>query len=253
MGEVPQQSGETIATHSGKPWGFWGTMGFAILVLLLFFLVQTLVGFGFLYSVEYESETGAEQTAQFMMGNGLLLAVATCTTGVICTLTILLLARLRRGISVGDYLALTMPTGRSFLLWLGIAVAVVFATDAIRVLAGRDMVPEFLVEAYRSAVYPPLLWLALVVAAPVFEETLFRGFLFRGWMDTRLRETGTILLTSATWCLLHFHYDIAELLAVLALGIVLGYARSRTGSLVTPLVIHALVNFLATMQVALLE
>ena len=138
------------------------------------------------------------------------------------------------------------------MLWLGIAVAVVFATDAIRVLAGRDVVPEFLVEAYRSAVYPPLLWLALVIAAPVFEETLFRGFLFRGWMETRLRETGTILLTSAVWCLLHFHYDVAELLSVLALGIVLGFSRSRTGSLVAPVVIHALVNLLAITQVALL-
>lgn len=250
---MSEQSGGTTGTSSGAPWSFWGTTGLTVLVMLLFFLVQTLVGFGFLYSVEYDqSGTDPEQTAQFMMGNGLLLAIATCITGVICTSAILLLARLRRGISVGDYLALTMPTGRSFLLWLGIAVAVVFATDAIRVLAGRDMVPEFLVEAYRSAVYPPLLWLALVIAAPVFEEFLFRGFLFRGWMETRLRETGTILLTSATWCLLHFHYDIAELLAVLALGIVLGYSRSRTGSLVTPLVIHALVNLLAIMQVALL-
>ena len=33
---------------------------------------------------------------------------------------------------------------------------------------------------YDSVVYPPLFFLALVVIPPIFEESLFRGFLFRG-------------------------------------------------------------------------
>ena len=92
------------------------------------------------------------------------------------------------------------------LLWLGIAIAVVVAIDAILMLAGRDTIPEFMIKGYRSAVYVPLFWFALVIAAPIFEEFLFRGFLFRGWMDSRLRATGTILLTSAIWCLIHIQY-----------------------------------------------
>ena len=259
MGEnVPQQSagaaGGASVADGGSPWGIWGTLGFTALVLVLFYLVQSLVALGFLSAIESgQPGTDQGQAALQLMGSGLLLAVATCTTGVVCTLTVLGLARLRRGISVTAYLALRMPAGRSLLLWLGIAIAVVVATDVIRLLAGRDIVPEFMVEAYRTAVYLPLLWLALVIAAPAFEEFLFRGFLFRGCLDTRLRETGTILLTTAAWCLLHVQYDLVDLLAVFAIGIVLGFARSRTGSLVTPLVIHAVINLLATLHVALLE
>ena len=258
MGEnVPQQSagaaGGTPVANGGSPWGLWGTLGFTALVLVLFYLLQTLVAIGFMYSADAgQSESDQGQAVLQLMSSGLLLAIATCTTGVVCTLTILGLARLRRGISITSYLAFRIPNGRSLLIWIGIAIAVVIATDVIRVLAGRDMVPEFMVEAYRSAVYLPLLWLALVVAAPAFEEFLFRRFLFRGCLDTRLGETGTILLTSATCCLLHVQYDLAELLTVFAIGIVLGLARSRTGSLVTPLVIHAFINLLAMLQVALL-
>ncbi len=247
---VSQQSGGTAGratpANGGAPWGPWGTAGFAVLILLLFFLGQAVTAVGFL--VVGPPDMDPEQ----LENNGLFLSVATCATGVVCTLTILLLARIRRGISVRDYLALRMPGGRSLLLWLGIAVAVVVAIEAIQVLAGRDTVPEFMIKGYRSAVYVPLFWLALVIAAPVFEEFLFRGFLFRGWMDSWLRATGTILLTSAIWCLIHSQYGFIDLLIVFAYGIVLGLSRYRTGSLVTPLVIHGVINFLATLQVALL-
>ena len=248
---APQQSSETAGratdANGGAPWGLWGTAGFAALIVVLFYLIQAVVvAIGFL--IQEPPDMDPEQ----LENNGLLLSVATCATGVVCTLTILLLARMRRGISVRDYLALQMPAGRSLLLWLGIAVAVVVAIEAIQVLAGRDTVPEFMIKGYRSAVYVPLFWLALVIAAPVFEEFLFRGFLFRGWMDSWLRATGTILLTSAIWCLIHIQYGFVDLLIVFAYGIVLGLSRYRTGSLVTPLVIHGVINFLATLQVALL-
>ena len=247
---APQQSSETAGratdANGGAPWGLWGTAGFAALILVLFYLIQTVIAIGFL--VQESPDMDPEQ----LENNGLFLSVATCATGVVCTLTILLLARIRRGISVRDYLALRMPAGWSLLLWLGIAIAVVVAIEAIQVLAGRDTIPEFMINSYRSAVYVPLFWFALVIAAPVFEEFLFRGFLFRGWMDSWLRATGTILLTSAIWCLIHIQYDFVDLLIVFIYGIVLGFSRYRTGSLVTPLVIHGVINFLATLQVALL-
>ena len=251
---VPQQSGGTAGraadANGGAPWGFWGTAGFAALTLVLFYLTQGLVAVGFL--IHEPPDIDPEQLATYLEGNGLFISIAVCVAGVVCTLTVLLLARLRRGISVREYLALRMPAGRSLLLWLGIAVAVVVAIDAILMLAGRDTVPEFMIKGYRSAVYLPLFWFTLVIAAPVSEEFLFRGFLFRGWMDSRLRATGTILLTSAIWCLIHIQYGFVELLVVFAYGIVLGFSRYRTGSLVTPLVIHGVINLGATLQVALL-
>ena len=69
-------------------------------------------------------------------------------------------------------------------------------------------------------------------------------------MDSRLRETGTVLLTSAIWSLLHVGYSPFELAVIFAYGIVLGYSRSRTGSLLTPTLIHAAINLVATLQVA---
>ena len=46
-------------------------------------------------------------------------------------------------------------------------------------------------------------WIMMVVAAPVAEEILYRGFFYRGLRATRLGVAGTILVTSVAFGLLH--------------------------------------------------
>ena len=232
-----------------QPRGFWGTAGLGALVLAVFSLIQILVFFVFTEAILGESPG---VPVEELVNNGHLLAVSTCATGVLCPLLILLLARIRQGIGVRDYLGLRLLPWRSVLAWLGFGIAVAIATDGIMLFFGREIVPEFMINVYRTATNLSLLWIALVIAAPLFEEFLFRGFLFAGWLNTRLRATGTILLTSALWTLIHLQYDVVQLLVVFVYGIVLGLARYRTGSLIAPLVIHGAINLIALVQVTVL-
>ena len=58
------------------------------------------------------------------------------------------------------------------------------ALDGLAYLVGQPMIPPFEDELYKSAQSTGsllLLWLVIVVAAPVGEEIMFRGFIFRGW------------------------------------------------------------------------
>ena len=230
-------------------WGFWRTAGLGALILAVFVLIQVLVVFVFGDAIlgEQPGITGEE-----LATNGFVLAVATCATGVLCTLLILLVVQFRQGIGIRDYLGLRLLPWRSVLAWLGIGIVVVIAIDVTMLFAEQEIVPEVWINMYRTAGNLPLFWFALVIAAPLFEEFLFRGFLFSGWLDTRLRATGTILLTSAIWTLIHIQYDIVQLLVIFAYGIVLGLARYRTASLITPLVMHGAINLLALLQVTLL-
>jgi membrane protease YdiL (CAAX protease family) len=108
-----------------------------------------------------------------------------------------------------------------------------------------------MLAAYQSAGFAPLLWLALVVAAPLAEEVFFRGFLFQGVRHTRLGASGAVLFTSFAWALVHVQYDSYEISTVFVLGLILGVARLRTNSLYTTIAMHALVNLLATLEVAM--
>ena len=93
---------------------------------------------------------------------------------------------------------------------------------------------------------------ALLVAAPLFEETFFRGFLFRGFASSFLGVIGTVLVTAGLWALLHVQYDAYGIALVFALGLLLGIARARTGSLWVPIAMHSAANLVATIETAVL-
>jgi membrane protease YdiL (CAAX protease family) len=108
------------------------------------------------------------------------------------------------------------------------------------------------VELYRNAGVRPLLWLAIVVAAPVAEEFIFRGFLFTGLRGLGLsgwRNLAAVVATAGVWAGIHFQYDAFGVASVFLGGLLLGYARLRTGSLWLCIVLHAIMNLVATVEV----
>jgi hypothetical protein len=56
-------------------------------------------------------------------------------------------------------------------------------------------------------------------------------------------------MTAALWAGIHFQYDWYGVLTILLGGLLFGYARWRTGSILPGLVMHALMNLAATIQV----
>jgi membrane protease YdiL (CAAX protease family) len=89
------------------------------------------------------------------------------------------------------------------------------------------------------------LWLSLmlITLAPVLEELLFRGYLFKAWRHSSLGLTGTLLLTSVLFVGLHWGQYHWTLLAFLFLfSIILGLAREKSGSIWVPVILHAVNN-----------
>ena len=135
-------------------------------------------------------------------------------------------------------------------------VAVVLvASDLLSWLTGHELLPPFMVKIYQDARDSgtlALLLFAAVVAAPVGEEIVFRGFLFRGWSASRLGVTGTIVLTSAIWAAIHVQYDWFGIMQVFCLGLLFGWVRWRSGSTVLTILMHAVTNLAATIETAVI-
>ena len=109
-----------------------------------------------------------------------------------------------------------------------------------------------MVDIYNTSVWPAFFWVVIIIFAPAFEETFFRGFLFVGFRQSRIGITGTIAVTALIWTLFHIgQYDIYEMATIFVSGIVLGIVRLKTDSLWSPLIIHVFFNLIATLQVAL--
>jgi len=106
-------------------------------------------------------------------------------------------------------------------------------------------------EAYATAGSLPLLWLALVIAAPLFEELFFRGFLFAGLVSSRLGAVWTIAITAFVWGAIHLQYEAVDIIIICLLGLILGLARLKTDSVYTPIALHSFTNLVATIETSI--
>lgn len=148
-------------------------------------------------------------------------------------------------------LALTRPRPSELVGWLLVEIAAIAAIDAGTRLLGKPAVPAEYVEALRSAGSLPLLALALCVAAPVFEELFFRGFLLGNLAASRLGTWGAITVVSLLFSAVHGPTDAWSAITVLFSALVLAAARVRTGSTIPGIAMHALGNAKVIVHVAL--
>jgi len=77
------------------------------------------------------------------------------------------------------------------------------------------------------------------IAAPVFEETLFRGFLLPS-LTRYMPVGGAIALSSLIFATAHL--SLSEVLPLTALGAVLGFVYVRSRNLLAPILLHCLWN-----------
>jgi membrane protease YdiL (CAAX protease family) len=82
-----------------------------------------------------------------------------------------------------------------------------------------------------------------VIVAPIFEEIVFRGFLFQGLRE-KLGTLSAGVISTLLFTLGHVQYDIWGCLSVAIMGAGAAFLTLRTGSLNTAIVFHALVNLL---------
>ena len=87
-----------------------------------------------------------------------------------------------------------------------------------------------------------LAFLVLVVAAPIIEEIIFRGYLF-GRLRKHAGTVVAILLTSITFAVLHMQLNVG--IDVFALSILLCLLRVVTGSIWAGVLLHMIKNGLA--------
>ncbi len=235
-----------LAQSRGTPWGIWGTLGWGLLVAVVFIILQGSVLVGFVvYEVVGNPRADFFTAAEGLERNGFVMALATLVTTPLCLGLIVFLVRLRKGPTIQEYLGLKAIRPRTMLIWLAIITLFALFADVLAVLLGRAFIPDFMIDAYRTAYYAPLFWFALIVATPLFEELFFRGFLFEGFQRSRLRPIGAVFLTSLAWAILHVQYGAYELSTIFTLGIIFGVARWRTQSIFPPLAMHALFNLFA--------
>ncbi len=227
-------------------WGGWATIGLGAAIIAIYVVVQSLVTIVFLVGELITNPDLTDlQSIMKLASNGDLITIATIVSAFVGIGFIILFIKVRKGASLRNYLELRSISKKAALILFAILIGLVVLSSGLDLIWQAPQNTMFMVDAYKTATWPVLLWIAVAVFAPVFEEGFFRGFLFVGLKRTRLGVVGTIILTSLIWTLLHIQYNVYGVVTIFILGIIFGYIRHKTGSLWSTIFLHALWNVVA--------
>ena len=125
--------------------------------------------------------------------------------------------------------------------FIPVMIAIAFAQQAAWKAAGWKFEGQEVVRKAMEGGDATLLALAFfaVVAAPVYEEWVFRGWL-HGGLRRFMGPWPATLVSAAAFSLYHLEPDAFPV--TFALGLVAGFLRERTGGLHAPIALHACYN-----------
>jgi membrane protease YdiL (CAAX protease family) len=155
------------------------------------------------------------------------------------TIAVLWIAVRMAGRQLSEYLALNWPR-RNDLVEALIVVAILWMLE---IATSTGVEPVNFYEAFGGIAGLFLFLVSLTIAAPIMEEFLCRGFMFRGWSQSFLGPTGSIVLISAVWAASH-QTSWWGRFWIFVSGLALGYLRWRSHSTWLAVICHSAINVL---------
>lgn len=233
-------------------WGFTGTLIWSGVIAFSFILIQIITMIVYIGlnnpDINPEDIEGVMSQAQY---NGLFLSFATLATFLGCSLIMFGIIKLKKGANIQHYLGLNSVDYKTTRFWLLVIIGMIMISEAITYLLGKPLVPEFVTTVYSSTNSVWVLWIAIVIAAPIFEELFFRGFVITGLSNTFMGPVGAIVISAITWASIHVQYEIYLIFTIFIFGLVLGFVWLKTNSVLLTIGLHMFMNFLSMIQTSI--
>ncbi len=215
------------------------------MMLVVIFMVGQLAGLALFTPLVLPKGESLTLQEKVLLGgdNGTVMSLAMIFTFFVVVGTIWRLIRAKRG-KFADYMAIKPFTWRDFLSTAILLIVLNVLISGVGIWLERE--PMLFMDKLAASAHPLwLLVLVIVIIVPIYEEMMFRGFMWSGLAGSRLGEWGASILTSMGFALIHGQYAAVEWVEIFLLAMLFSYARWRSGSLLLPIMLHIMNNGLA--------
>ncbi|MCA6109723.1 CPBP family intramembrane glutamic endopeptidase [Bradyrhizobium cenepequi] len=238
-----EKTNSPVSARTARTWDFMETTLISLLaygaftlaaLLVLFFLVTAYDGAS-IFSPAAQLNALAEQGRW----QGIALTLASPVA-----IAVLWVAIRMAGRGFSEYLALNWPSAGELVRALAITSMILMVQGFVTVnfsdgAGDASLNPYLDVRGYGGLL---VLLIGGSIVAPMMEEFIVRGFMFRGWSQSFVGPTGTIVLTSVVWALNHTQYHWYDRFWIFVFGLALGHFRWRTNSTWLTVMVHSASN-----------
>ena len=218
-----------------KYWSVGLTATITLIIFLFFTIIQVLVITYFSY---LSPEISQESLAYSNLGS------ISIVSSFISLLILFGFIRIKN-ISISNYLNISIPKISDTILFIVLSFILMMISEFISNRYPNIFDDNFVIDSYQQATSLPLFYLGVVLFGPLFEECLFRGFLFKGLEKSFLGGHGAVFISAILFSIIHIQYGVWVILCMLLpMAILLGYARLKSKSLLLPILLHSINNLL---------
>jgi membrane protease YdiL (CAAX protease family) len=227
-------------SSSSRTWGFLDTTFIGFLAFIVFAASYELT-INFLVSAQDRSAKLSPIQLDALSAQGRWVGIA-LVVGCPPAIAVLWIAIRKIGRGFAEYLALNWPSARELMRALAIMAIAAIVESAVGTFIHAEVpAPNpYLVVNGAGGLF--ILLVGGCMAGPMMEEFLYRGFLFRGWSQSKVGPLGAIVLASVVFAMTHQQYDWFERSMVFFDGLLLGHFRWRSNSTWLPVIVHSARN-----------
>lgn len=234
--------------ESEARWSVGATAGWMVALFLASFAVSSFLAELF---QRYLHLADTDALVEYMETHGDVESILMMVLSAVLLVFLWLVVRAKQRRPFADYLPMRAVPIKQVLLWFAAALVLAVVLDFVVQLLGLP-VSSFGSDIYAKSMNKWWLFGFIVISAPLLEEFIFRGFVLAGFERLPFKDAPSLAIAVAafTWALLHGQYHAHEMFIIFALGVLLGFARLQTRSLITPLLMHAAINDIFLLQMA---
>jgi uncharacterized protein len=250
---------EVMSNEINKPWSAKATLGLTLLIFIFYFLISIIV-LGIASGIEI-SASGLNSENAFDFGidisqklalDGDFNAINYLLTALCLSPIIFAFANRKKITTAAAYLGFDKWPNRATFINFNLAIFAYFIFSYFASSALSIKTPQSMIDIYNSTDYLWLLFIAVVITAPIFEELIFRGFIYKGLESSPLGIVGAIIITSVLFTLIHSgQYDLSVLLVLFPLAVIIGLSRYRSGGIYLPIYLHFVNNLYSAVHMYL--
>ena len=231
-------------------WGLKGTLFWGVVIGVLLAIGQIIPLY--LYALSIEPSVSMNTLRRYlalMQSDAFLLSISAIGSTLLVVPLVLLIAKLKKGSQLHDYFPFRIVPLKEFAFWFSLAIGLIILENQILTLTDMPEIPDFMLNIkFPNQLSIWLLVIGVAFFAPFLEEIIFRGFLLKGLSNSFLGIHGAVIITALVWAVIHAQYSWEYWIIIFVIGLVFGYARVKTNSLLTPVVMHILFNLMATVE-----